>query len=70
MAARERQQLLRAKAEEIVAGLPAWDGHSPSVWVVVIDPETQKRLAQWRVPAAASRPEARVRHLRAVPDAS
>ncbi|MFH9574227.1 hypothetical protein ACH4MG_27265 [Streptomyces sp. NPDC017454] len=70
-AERERQQLLRAKAAQIVAGLPAWDGESPSVWVVVVDPETQQRLAHWRVPAeAAPQPEARVRHLRAVPDAS
>ncbi|MFE2047961.1 hypothetical protein ACFXAS_05600 [Streptomyces sp. NPDC059459] len=76
---RERQQMLRAKAAEIVAGLPAWDNKSPSVWVVIIDPETRQRLTQWRTPAAAApqvqpgpqtKPAGRTRHLRAVPDAS
>ncbi|MGW2169014.1 hypothetical protein ACWC1C_00615 [Streptomyces sp. NPDC001705] len=64
---RERQQLLRAKAEEIVADLPAWDGKSPAVLVTVTDPVTQRRLGHWFVPAeGASRPQPRVRHLRAV----
>ncbi|CAM5392614.1 hypothetical protein STENM36S_06350 [Streptomyces tendae] len=76
MTERERLQLLRAKAAEILAPLPAWDGESPSVWVVVVDPETQNRIAHWRVPAeVAPQPESRPqpqsrRHLRAVPDAS
>ncbi|MFD5566624.1 hypothetical protein [Streptomyces cadmiisoli] len=48
---RERLQLLRAKAEEIVAGLPAWDGESPAVLVTVVDPVTRLRLGHWFVPA-------------------
>jgi hypothetical protein len=66
---RERQALLRAKAEEIVEALPAWDGESPSVWVVVVDPDTMRPFARWRTPATAA-PKARVRHLHAVRDAS
>ncbi|MFE0470526.1 hypothetical protein ACFW2V_02770 [Streptomyces sp. NPDC058947] len=69
MTERERQELLRAKAEEIVQGLPAWDGESPAVLVTVSDPVTQRRLGHWFTPAtAAPQPEARVRHLRAVPE--
>jgi hypothetical protein len=64
-------ELLRAKADEIVADLPAWDGTSPSVWVLVIDAETRNRLAQWRTPALAPEPKpARVRHLHAVREVS
>ncbi|MFD5910261.1 hypothetical protein ACFWHL_16240 [Streptomyces massasporeus] len=66
-AERERQSLLRATADGIVASLPAWDGESPSVWVVVIDPETRTRLTQRRTSAtAAPQPKACVRHLHAV----
>ncbi|GAA3121953.1 hypothetical protein [Streptomyces echinatus] len=71
---RERLQLLQATAQEIVAGLPAWDGESPSVLVTVIDPVTRQRLGHWFVPATAAaprpRPEPGVRRLRAVRDAS
>lgn len=71
MTERERQELLRAKAEEIVAALPAWDGESPAVLVTVSDPVTRRRLGHWFTPAtAAPKPEARVRHLHAVRDVS
>lgn len=70
---RERLQLLQATAQEIVAGLPAWDGESPAVLVTVIDPVTRQRLGHWFVPATAApqpQPQPGSRHLRAVPDAS
>ena len=70
MTERERQALLRAAADEIVDGLPAWDGTSPSVWVVVVDPDTMRPFARWRTPASASQPKARVRHLHAVREVS
>ncbi|MEU0200895.1 MULTISPECIES: hypothetical protein [unclassified Streptomyces] len=74
MTERERQQLLRAKAEEIVAALPAWDGESPAVLVTVVDPVTRQRLGHWFTPATVSapqpqprpKPSARARHLRLV----
>lgn len=59
-AERERLQVLRAKAEEIEAGLPAWDGESPAVLVSVTDPVTQMRLTHRFVPAVAA-PSARPR---------
>lgn len=68
---RNRLQLLRETAEEIVAGLPSWDGESPAVLVTVVDPVTRLRLGHWFVPAtAAPKPLARVRHLRAVREVS
>ena len=70
---RERLQLLQAKAQEIVAGLPAWDGESPSVLLLVIDPITRQRLGHWRTPADAKpqpQPEPGARHLSLVRDAS
>ncbi|GGV91665.1 hypothetical protein [Streptomyces massasporeus] len=66
-AERDRLQLLGAKAEEIVAGLPAWDGESPAVLVTVVDPVTRLRLGHRFVPAAAA-PGAR--HLHVVREAS
>lgn len=76
MSERERQELLRARAAEIVDGLPAWDGESPAVLVTVIDPVTRQRLGHWFTPAtpAASRPQPEtvpgVRRLRLVGEAS
>lgn len=74
---RERLQLLRAKAEEILAPLPVWDGESPAVLVTVVDPVTHNRIDHQFVPAAAvsqfrpqTEPQFRARHLYAVPDAS
>jgi hypothetical protein len=70
---RERLQQLQATAQEIVAGLPAWDGESPAVLVVFLDPKTQRRLGHWTVPAAAApqpQPGPRRRRLRLVRDAS
>jgi hypothetical protein len=63
--------MLRAKAEEIVAGLPAWDGESPAVLVTVVDPVTRRRLGHWFTPATAApqQPGSRPR-LRLVRDAS
>lgn len=70
---RERLQLLQAKAQEIVAGLPAWDGEAPAVLVTVVDPVTRQRLGHWFVPAAAApqpQPRPGSRHLRLVGEAS
>ncbi|MFK4801689.1 hypothetical protein ACI3K5_23780 [Streptomyces sp. MPA0124] len=67
-AERERLRLLREKAEQIEAGLPAWDGESPAVLVSFTDPVTQMRLTQCFVPVAAA-PLARPR-LRLVGEAS
>lgn len=68
---RKRLQLLQAKTQEIVDGLPSWDGESPAVLVTVIDPVTRQRLGHWHVPAApAPQPRARVRHLHAVREVS
>ncbi|MFJ4356891.1 hypothetical protein ACIP25_11540 [Streptomyces massasporeus] len=70
---RERQALLRAAADGIVGGLPAWDGVSPSVWVVVVDPDTMRPFARWRTPATAApqpRPQSKRRHLHAVREVS
>ncbi|MFF4489449.1 hypothetical protein ACFY0F_23620 [Streptomyces sp. NPDC001544] len=68
---RERLRLLQATAQEIVAGLPAWDGESPSVLVTFTDPVTRQRLGHWFVPATAEpQPRPGARHLRAVRDAS
>jgi hypothetical protein len=65
-AAIERQ---RATVQEIVDGLPPSDGASPDVLVVFYVPGTMQRLGHWLTPAtAAPKPEARVRHLRAVPE--
>jgi hypothetical protein len=74
-AERERLQLLQATTQEIIDRLPAWDGESPSVLVVVLDPVTRQRLGHWRTPAtAAAQPQPqrqpRGRRLYAVPDAS
>lgn len=68
MTERERLQLLRAKAERIVADLPAWDGESLAVLVSFTDPVTQMRLTHCFVPATAA-PLARPR-LRLVGEAS
>ena len=70
MSERERQALLRATAEAIVADLPAWDGLSPAVLVTVTDPVTQRRLGYWFTPAAAPQPLPRPRHLHAVREGS
>lgn len=76
MSERERQELLRARAAEIVDGLPAWDGESPAVLVTVTDPVTRQRLGYWFTPAApaASRPQPETvpgrPHLRLVGEAS
>lgn len=73
MSERERVALLRARAEEIVADLPAWDGKSPSVWVVIVDPDTMRSFARWRTPAAVEpqpRPQPKPRHLHAVREVS
>ncbi|MEV5347164.1 hypothetical protein [Streptomyces achromogenes] len=73
MSERERLQQLQAAAQEIVAGLPAWDGESPSVLVTIVDPVTQRRLGYWRVPATAvpqPQPEPGSRRLRVVREAS
>ncbi|MEU3826479.1 hypothetical protein AB0F36_14340 [Streptomyces sp. NPDC029080] len=71
---RERLRLLQATAQEIVAGLPSWDGESPSVLVTVVDPVTRQRLGHWMVPATAATPQPQPRpgsrHLRAVRDVS
>ncbi|MBL3664485.1 hypothetical protein JL475_00295 [Streptomyces sp. M2CJ-2] len=67
---RERLQALRATAEEIVAGLPAWDNESPAVLVTFTDPVTRLRLGHWFVPAtAAPQPQSRP-SLRLVGEAS
>ncbi|WP_109000798.1 hypothetical protein [Streptomyces rishiriensis] len=59
---RERVQLLQAKAQQLVADLPAWDGESPAVLVTVTDPVTRRRLGHWFVPAAtAPQPRPRLR---------
>ena len=70
MSERERQALLWATAEAIVADLPAWDGVSDAVLVTVTDPVTQRRLGYWFTPAAAPKPQPRPRHLHAVRDVS
>jgi hypothetical protein len=67
---RERVELLRATAEEIVAGLPCWDGVSPAVLVTVTDPVTRQRLGHWFTPAAAPQPQPRPRHLHVVREVS
>jgi hypothetical protein len=67
---RERLQLLRATAEEIVAGLPAWDGVSDAVLVTFTDPVTRQRLGHWFTPAAAPQPQPKPRHLHAVREVS
>lgn len=67
MTERERQQLQQSTAQEIVDALPAWDGESPSVWVLIVDPDTMRPYARWRTPATTA-PKARVRHLHAVPE--
>ncbi|MGV9352319.1 hypothetical protein [Streptomyces misionensis] len=70
-AERERLQLLQATAQEIVAGLPSWDGESPAVLVSVIDPVTRQRLGHWFVPATAEpQPKPGSRHLHAVREVS
>lgn len=72
-AERERLQLLQAKAQEIVAGLPAWDGESPAVLVTVVDPVTRQRLGHWFTPADAKpqpQPEPGARRLHVVRNAS
>ncbi|MFJ3507824.1 hypothetical protein [Streptomyces luteogriseus] len=69
MSERERQALLRATAEAIVADLPAWDGVSDAVLVTFTDPVTQRRLGYWFTPAtAAPQPQPKPRHLHAVPE--
>ncbi|MEG8275746.1 hypothetical protein [Streptomyces sp. AHA2] len=72
MTERERQELQRATAQKIVDALPAWDGQSPSVWVLIVDPDTMRPYTRWRTSATAvSAPKpARVRHLHAVRDVS
>lgn len=71
MSERERLHLLQAAAQEIVDGLPSWDGESPAVLVAVIDPVTRMRLGHWHVPAVETlQPRARVRHLHAVREVS
>lgn len=80
MSERERQALLRAKVQELVDDLPAWDGVSPAVLVTFTDPVTRDRLAHWFTPAGAApqsqpapKPKssaARPRHLHAVREAS
>ncbi|MFJ7176435.1 hypothetical protein ACIQXA_08505 [Streptomyces massasporeus] len=72
MTGRERQAALQASADGIVDALPAWDGKSPSVWVVVVDPDTMRPLARWRTPATAPRPrpQSKPRHLHAVREVS
>lgn len=68
---RERRELLRAKTEEIVAGLPAWDGEAPAVLVTFTDPVTRERLGHWFVPATpVRRPQPVSRRLRLVGEAS
>jgi molybdopterin-guanine dinucleotide biosynthesis protein A len=68
---RERLELLQTKTQEIVAGLPAWDGESPAVLVSFTDPVTRQRLGHWFTPATpAPQPQARVRHLHAVREVS
>ncbi|MFI8206868.1 hypothetical protein [Streptomyces sp. NPDC085937] len=77
---RERLQLLKARAQEIVDGLPAWDGEAPAVLVTVLDPVTRQRLGHWFTPATvaapqpASKPKQKPsgarRHLRLVEEAS
>lgn len=70
---RERLQLLQTTAQEIVAGLPAWDGESPAVLVTLTDPVTQRRLGHWFTPAVAKpqpEPESCSRYLRVVREAS
>ncbi|MGW1134880.1 hypothetical protein [Streptomyces griseoluteus] len=72
-AERERLQQLQAAAQEIVAGLPAWDGESPAVLVTIVDPVTRQRLGHWFTPATtAPQPQHQPggRHLRVVRDAS
>lgn len=64
---RERLEPLQAKADEILAGLPGWDGESPYVELVAIDPVTRTRLGHRFVPVATGRP---VRSLRLVREAS
>ena len=53
-AERERLVLLQAKADEITAALPAWDGESPAVLVNVVDPVTRQLLGHRFVPVVAS----------------
>jgi hypothetical protein len=70
-AERERLELLRAKTEEIVADLPAWDNESPAVLVTFTDPVTRMRLGHWFVPATkAPQTQPGPRHLRLVGEAS
>ncbi|MEU4154778.1 hypothetical protein [Streptomyces antimycoticus] len=71
MSERERLQQLQATAQEIVAGLPAWDGESPAVLVTILDPVTRQRLGHWHVPATAKpQPQPGPCRLRVVRDAS
>jgi hypothetical protein len=63
-AERERLEPLQAKADEVLAGGPAWDGESPYLELVAIDPVTRIRLGHRFVPVAAGR------HLHVVRDAS
>ncbi|MHC3450804.1 hypothetical protein [Streptomyces prasinus] len=61
---RERLEPLQAKADEVLASWPGWDGESPYLELVAIDPVTRTRLGHRFVPVAAGR------HLHAVREAS
>ncbi|MET9445029.1 hypothetical protein [Streptomyces sp. NPDC006610] len=52
---RERLEPLQAKADEVLAGWPGWDGESPYLELVAIDPVTRTRLGHRFVPVAAGR---------------
>ncbi|MFE1111284.1 hypothetical protein ACFW5U_36120 [Streptomyces rochei] len=62
-----RLEALRAKADEILAGQPGWDGESPAVLVTFTDPATGDRIGHRFIPVA-DMPAAR--HLRLVREAS
>jgi NAD(P)H-dependent FMN reductase len=66
-AERERLELLQAKADEIAASLPVWDGEMPAVLVNIVDPVTRQLLGH-RFVTASIQPGRK--HLRLVGEAS
>lgn len=64
---RERLELLRTTADEVLAPWPGWDGESPYLELVAIDPVTRTRMGHRFVPVQSGRP---TRHLRLVREAS
>ncbi|MER5843216.1 hypothetical protein ABT099_23550 [Streptomyces prasinus] len=61
---RERLGPLQAKADEVLASWPGWDGESPYLELVAIDPVTRTRLGHRFVPVTTGQ------HLRIAREAS